>query len=156
VRSARRLPWLVLVAVLVAALVAGTGRHHAPSSEDGRVRHIAAQVRCPTCQGQSAAESEAASSQAIREEIRSRLRQGQSESQIKAYLVSRFGRDILEQPATTGVAGLVWLLPLLALAGGAAGLAVAFRRWRARAGVPVSAADRALVEEALAAEAAGP
>src|SRR3954471_511936 len=91
------LPWGALAVVLIVALVAGT-RHHGNESLDAHVRRVASQVKCPQCQGESAADSNAASSQAIREEIRTRIQQGQSDSEIKAFLVSRFGRDILLKP----------------------------------------------------------
>ena len=69
--------------------------------------------------------------------------------QIKAFLVSRFGKDILLKPDAGGFGGLVWALPVVALLCGAAGLGFAFIRWRSRARVAATPADRALVEEAL-------
>src|SRR5205085_4451053 len=108
VRRAGWLPWLVLAVVLAGALVAGTARHHPATDLESHVRRVAAQIKCPTCQGLSAAESDAAASAAIRDEIRSRIQQGQSDGHIKAYLVSRFGRDILLDPPATGVSSLVW------------------------------------------------
>jgi len=97
----------------------------------------------------SAAESDAAASAAIRDEIRSRIQQGQTDAQIKGYLVSRFGPDILLTPPASGVSSLVWILPVAAFICAIGGLTVAFRRWRGRAGVHPSAEDELLVERAL-------
>lgn len=145
----RLLPWLALVVVVVGALTIGAGRSGGHRDLESHVRHVAAQVKCPTCQGLSAAESDAAASQAIRDEIRKRIQDGQSDGQIKAFLVSRFGQDILLKPEATGVSGLVWALPVIAVVCGAGGLAFAFVRWRSRAQAIATAADRELVEEAL-------
>src|SRR5207248_4839187 len=105
-------PWLALAMVLVVALAIGA-RHHGTETLDTHVRRIASEVKCPTCQGESAADSNAASSEAIRDEIRTRLQQGQSDGEIRAFLVSRFGRDILLKPSASGVSGLVWALPVV-------------------------------------------
>jgi cytochrome c-type biogenesis protein CcmH len=145
----RWLPWVLLAAVLIGALIIGTTRQRHPHDLESRVRHIAAQVKCPTCEGLSAAESDAASSTAIRDEVRRRLQQGENERQIKAFLVSRYGHDILLKPPSTGLSSLVWFLPVAAFICALAGLVVAFRRWRVRSGVRPSAADRALVEKAM-------
>jgi cytochrome c-type biogenesis protein CcmH len=145
----RWLPWLALALVLVVALAIGsTGRHQA-NDLTSRTLRIASGIRCPTCSGQSAADSDAQASQEIRAIISQRLQQGQSASQIEAYLVSRYGARILLRPQTHGLSLVVWVLPLVAGAAGVAGLALAFARWRARPAVVVSDEDRRLVDEAL-------
>lgn len=142
--------WWVMALVLAAALGVGATGDKAPRTESERVRAIASEVRCPTCRGLSAEDSDAKAAQAVREEIRTRVRRGESESAIRAYLVSRYGKDILLKPEGRGVAGLVWVLPVAAVIVAGAGLVVAFRRWRSMAdGAAASVADRVLVEEAL-------
>src|SRR5688572_8398915 len=100
-----------MAAVLVVALFVGVTGDRAPRTETGHVNAIASEVRCPTCESLSAAESDAAAAQAVRDEIRTRLRAGQSEERILAFLASRYGEDILLRPDGRGVAGLVWVLP---------------------------------------------
>lgn len=149
-RRSGRLSWLAMALVVVVALAVGATGEKAPRTESERVRAIASEVRCPTCRGLSAELSDAKAAQAVREEIRTRVRRGESESDIQAYLVSRYGKDILLKPEGRGVAGLVWVLPVAAAIVAVAGLVVAFRRWRSLTdGAAVSPADRALVEEAL-------
>ena len=144
-----RLPWLLMALVLAVALAIGAQGHSGPRTEAQRVKHIASEIRCPTCRNQSAAESDAAAAKAVRDEITRRVRAGESDGEIVAFMVSRYGSDILLKPEGSGVASLVWALPVVAVVVALAGLAVAFRRWRARPGVEVSAADRALVEREL-------
>lgn len=147
---AQRLSWMVLGAVFVFALVAGTAGDRPPRTETERVRAVASSVRCPTCRGLSAAESDARAAQAVRDEIRERIRAGESDAEIRAYLVSRYGEDILLKPRASGVAALVWVLPVVAVALGSFGVVVAFRSWRRqRATGPPTDEDRALVDAAL-------
>ena len=151
-----RLPWLAMAAVLAIALAVGAQGRAGPVTEAQRVRHIASEIRCPTCRNQSAAESDAAAAKAVRDEIDRRVRAGQSDGEIVAFMVSRYGSDILLTPESSGIASLVWALPVVAVVVAVAALAVAFRRWRARPGVEVSAEDRVLVERALHTEASQP
>jgi cytochrome c-type biogenesis protein CcmH len=139
-----------MAVVLVAALAVGARGQSGPPTDAQRVKRIADQVRCPTCRGLSAADSDAPAARAIREEVLRRVQSGESDDAILGYLVSRYDASILLKPEGDGVAGLVWALPAAAVAAAVGGLVVAFRRWRARPGAAVSPADRALVEEALA------
>ena len=143
------LPYVVVVPAVVVALAVGAGRDEGPATAQERVDRITQKVRCPTCESQSVADSRAPASDAIREEVRRRVDAGEDDSAILAFLVSRYGKDVLLEPEASGVSALVWVLPVLAVASGLAGLAVAFRRWRGRRPNAVSAADRMLVEEAL-------
>lgn len=146
----RRLSWSAMAALLLIALAIGVTEDRAPRTEADRVNSIAAGIRCPTCAGLSAAESDAAAAQAVRDEIRDRLRKGESEEQIEAYFVSRFGRSILLTPEAGGVAGLVWVLPVAGavLVAGALTTTLLRRRREQAASVPTSD-DRALVDRAL-------
>jgi cytochrome c-type biogenesis protein CcmH len=126
----RWLPWLALALVVVVALVVGASGSGGDDSEAARSARLAKEVRCPTCRGLSAAESDAKAAQAVRSEIRSRVEAGESDEEIRAYLASRYGDDILLRPEGSGLASLVWALPVVALVCGGAGLAFTFRRWR--------------------------
>lgn len=144
----RRLSWLALGVVAAAALTIGSTGGGGPRTEIERVDHIAARLRCPTCEGLSARDSDAPSARALREEVARRVHDGESDTQIVGYVVSRYGPEILRDPPKEGVGLVVWVLPLVAAAVATGGLVVAFRRWRPRRR-PVSEDDRALVEEAL-------
>jgi cytochrome c-type biogenesis protein CcmH len=149
-------PYLLLVPVLALALALGASGGGDSDTPAARSDRIAEKVRCPTCEGLSAAESDAAASLAIRKEIRQRVDRGETEGEILAFLVSRYGKDVLLEPEGSGVAGLVWALPVAVGLCAVAGLAFAFRQWSRRpAPVVVTAEDRRRVEEALAASRRG-
>lgn len=145
----RRLSWAMLAVVLVGALALGSRHDSGPATEDQRVERITSVVRCPTCQGLSVAQSDAPAATAIDDEVRRRVQAGQSDRQIKDYLVSRYGQDIILAPEAEGVGLVVWALPVLGVAAAVGGLVVAVRKRRVQPGRKVSAADQALVEEAL-------
>jgi cytochrome c-type biogenesis protein CcmH len=142
---------VALAAVIVFALVVGgAGRAKGPQSPAARTEAIAADLRCPVCQGLSVADSHSPTAESIREDIRRRVDAGDSTASIKASYVARYGEWILLKPETSGAGALVWILPVTALVLAAAGLAFAFRRWRGQpAAATVTDEDRALVEAAL-------
>jgi cytochrome c-type biogenesis protein CcmH len=150
-RSRRRaVAWVCCLAVVAVSLGLGAARQSGARTPTQRAAAIDAVVRCPSCEGLSVADSSSSTAVAIRSAVLARVRAGQSDAQVEAFLVSRYGPGILLRPPMSGLAGVVWLLPVAAALAGIVGLAVVF--WRRRAPVPVevSDADRALVDAALA------
>jgi cytochrome c-type biogenesis protein CcmH len=143
-------PMAALVVVVVVALGVGASRRGPAPTPAQRADAIDALVRCPSCDGISVADSSASTAVAIRHAVAARVRAGQSDSQIDAFLVSRYGPSILLRPPVHGWTAWVWVLPPAALAVAVAGLVTVLWRRRTRARAPVSAEDRALVQEALA------
>ena len=139
--------WLLLVVVVTGALAVGVLDHREQRTDQERARDLAADVRCPTCAGQSALESQSATARGIRNEIQRRVELGQTDDEIMAFLESRY-EGIRLSPPGDGVGGLGWVLPIVAGAVAAFGLVVTFRRWRARPVGAVRDEDRRLVEQA--------
>lgn len=145
----RWLPFLLLVPVVAIALWVGAGRGDGRPGPAARADRLASEVRCPTCEGLSAAESGTPAAVAVRDEIRRRIDAGETDGQVRAFLVSRYGKDILLVPEGSGVAALVWALPVTALVLGGGGLVLALRRRRPARSPAPTPEDRALVEQAL-------
>jgi cytochrome c-type biogenesis protein CcmH len=143
-------PWALIGVVLVVALAVGVPRHP-HQTLDQRVQQQAGLYRCPSCDGETAAQSNTATSVEIRNLIKADLQQGQSPSDIRTQLLADYGPSILESPQTHGFTLLVWVLPVVAVVAAVIGLSLAFRRWKRRLAAPgsPSAADRVLVNEAL-------
>lgn len=135
--------WAVWGACLVigaALALAGALRPSlAPPSLQERVMAIAADVRCPECQGESAAVSNAAASIAIRNEIAADLRAGQSGTRILRELAAAYGEWILYKPPARGAFLLLWGAPFLALGGVGTVLARMWRRRSAEGSPPAAA-----------------
>ncbi|MDP1793136.1 MAG: cytochrome c-type biogenesis protein CcmH [Acidimicrobiales bacterium] len=145
----QRVAWLVVIAAVVIALVVALGADpggKATAAE--QADDIANGVRCPTCAGQSVAESAAPAAQAIKTEIRRRVDAGETRQEIEAFLEGRYGEDILLTPPRSGIGGLVWIIPVVAVVGAAAGLGVALQRWSRRSLASATDDDRAIVAAA--------
>lgn len=88
---------------------------------------IARELRCPVCQGESAAESNSGVAVEMRRIIAEMLQEGKTEEEIKAFFVDRYGEWILYEPPRRGVTLWVWVLPVLGFALLGLGLFAYFR-----------------------------
>jgi cytochrome c-type biogenesis protein CcmH len=143
----RRLGWLALLVVLGVALVVGTTDRDEPTEAE-RVDRIGRSVMCPTCAGQSVADSQTPAAVNVRREIARRVAEGETDGEIRDALAATFGERIILTPPRSGVAGLVWVLPVAALVGALAALALVFRRWRAEPDAVATPDDVAAAERA--------
>lgn len=147
-RPPRWASWALMGLVLAGGLFVATRPDGAVRTPEDRIFAIAETTKCPTCRSQSVAESEAPIAKEIRADIARRVESGETDSEIRGFLRSRFGEEIELRPSATGVTGLVWVIPVVVVVLAAAGLALAFRRWRRTGAVEVTDADRELVAEA--------
>ena len=88
---------------------------------EARAVKIDAQLRCVVCQSQSIAESNAPLAKDLRILVRERLTEGDSDAQVIAYMVERYGDYVLLKPPVQGNTYILWAFPILALSAGAAG-----------------------------------
>ena len=144
----RRWSWLIIAALVLVSLVRAGASDGPPRTDDERVRDIAATIKCPTCRSQSVAGSDSAAARAIRTEITRRVDDGESADQIRDAVAATYGDDVLLTPGRSGLEGAVWVLPVVALVLGLAGVSAAFARWRRDPAAGVTDADRALVDQA--------
>lgn len=102
--------------LLAALLIAGVALAISEADLEKRVQAITDDLRCPTCQGLSVKDSDASFSIQIREKVRHMVEEGQSDEDIKAYFVSRYGEWILRAPKKQGLGLIVWGLPFAGIA----------------------------------------
>jgi len=100
-------------------------------------REVAGALRCPVCQGLSINDSPAELAVQMKDVIRDQLAAGRTPEEVKAYFIARYGEWVLLEPEPSGINLLVYVLPLAALLGGAALIALAVRRWLPHSGRPV-------------------
>jgi cytochrome c-type biogenesis protein CcmH len=142
--------WPLLAVVLVAALAFGATSHTSkPLTDTQRAAALDNELRCPSCEDLSVADSSAASAVAIRQLVLTDMQHGQSQASIIAYLQSVYP-GIQLRPPVSGVEGLVWFLPLLAflVAGGFVG-AMFYRRHKTKTPSAPADDDRRIVADAL-------
>ena len=141
--------WAVLAVALVSALVVGASGHGAPATPAQRAGALDAELRCPSCDDLSVADSSAASAVAIRQLVLADTESGVSDSSIVSYLQSRYPGIVLRPPAS-GIEGLVWFAPLAGFAVAVCVIgAVFWRRHHVRAPAAPADEDRRLVADAL-------
>lgn len=146
---ARRIGWFVLAALVLVSLVRATFDDGPPRTTEEQVEAIASTLKCPICRSQSVADSDVAASRAIRLEITRLVEQGESASAIRAQIAATYGDQVQLIPPSSGFAGLVWILPVVAVVVALMALSAAFARWRRAPEIEATDEDRALVERAL-------
>jgi cytochrome c-type biogenesis protein CcmH len=100
------------------------------AADDRRFRELLVQLRCPKCQNQAIADSDAPISLDMREQVAEMIRAGRSNHEIVDYFVQRYGDFVSYHPPLTPQTMILWLAPLGAMLGG--GLLVFFQMRRAR------------------------
>jgi cytochrome c-type biogenesis protein CcmH len=96
---------------------------------DRDVRALAAELRCPVCQGLSLQDSPSELSQEMKDVIRTQLAEGRTKDEVKAYFVSKYGEWILMEPKPQGFNLAVYVLPVVGLVAGAIFVFLTARRW---------------------------
>jgi cytochrome c-type biogenesis protein CcmH len=152
--SSRTVGWGLILVAVVALLILGAGTTPTEGLSEDRLYALAGEMKCLQCAGESVAGSQADIAVKMRTEIRQQMRRGRTDDEILGFFADRYGRRVLLNPSSEGVTSLVWILPVVVMGAGVAGLGLAFASWRRRRHetdeTVVSADDRALVEEALA------
>ena len=141
-------PWIPLAFVFAIALGVGAMGSTGAASNADRTVEIAKTIKCPICGGETVAESNVDISRNIRVDIAERVQRGESDEDIRAFYADKYGDDHILIPTASGVTGLVWMTPVIALVLALGGLTFAFRRWGEHAPTAATAADRDLVQRA--------
>ena len=101
-----------------------------PATEQ-RLKALAEELRCLVCQNQTIADSNAPLAVDLRNQIRGQIAQGRSDSQIRDYMVERYGEFVLYKPPFQATTALLWLGPPLLVVAGIAAFVIVVRRRRA-------------------------
>jgi len=102
----------------------------ANDAERERFRELTKELRCPKCQNQDIADSNAPIAADLRKEIFRMLGEGKDNQQIIDFMVDRYGDFVRYKPALTGKTALLWFGPAGLLLGGVVIIAVIVRRRR--------------------------
>jgi cytochrome c-type biogenesis protein CcmH len=117
---------------------------------EARARALSVELRCLVCQSQSIDDSDAQIARDLRVLVRERLVAGDSDDQVKAFLVDRYGEFVLLKPRFTWHTAVLWgAPPALLVLGGVLAFGV-FRRRRAAAPAGLTREEEARIEALLA------
>ena len=120
--------WLMLAGVALAALEPEEILKD-PASEK-RARIITKELRCVVCQNQSVDDSDAPLAKDIRMIVRERIMAGETDAEVRAYVVKRYGQYVLLRPPFGVDTALIWVGPFALLAIGLGVAAIYLRRVR--------------------------
>ncbi|MDQ0319624.1 cytochrome c-type biogenesis protein CcmH [Pararhizobium capsulatum DSM 1112] len=95
---------------------------------EARARALSGQLRCMVCQNQSIDDSNAELAKDLRVLVRERIAGGDSDEQVIAYVVSRYGEFVLLKPRFETKTLVLWGTPVALLVIGAIAMALAARR----------------------------
>ncbi len=76
-----------------------------------RFKHLINELRCPKCQNQNLADSNAPLADDLRDKVYQMLQQGQSDQQIVQFLVDRYGDFVLYRPPLRESTWILWFGP---------------------------------------------
>jgi cytochrome c-type biogenesis protein CcmH len=118
---------------------------------EARYQYLSDELRCPKCQNQNIADSNAPIAQDLRRLLHQQLESGASDDEILDHMVDRYGDFVRYRPAFEGTAILLWLAPVLLFIGAVGVLVVALRSRAAEGdeGTVLTAEDKARLEKLL-------
>jgi len=121
------------------------------SSPDLEVRYhqLSQELRCPKCQNQNIADSNAPIARDLRVVLYEQLEQGATDDEILAYMVARYGEFVRYRPGVDRNTVLLWAAPGLLLTLGAAGLLFHFRQRPEAAASELTEAEQAEIARLL-------
>lgn len=81
-----------------------------------RYHQLSAELRCPKCQNQNIADSNAPIAQDLRKLLHKQLEEGATDDEILEYMVARYGEFVRYRPRFSGATLALWFAPLVLLA----------------------------------------
>lgn len=117
---------------------------------EARARDLSAELRCMVCQNQSIDDSDAELARDLRVLVRDRLEAGDSDEEVIAYVVDRYGEFVLLKPRFSYRNALLWGAPVILLLFGGALIVSNARRRKTGEAVPgLSAEEQERLDQIL-------
>lgn len=98
------------------------------AAQEARARKLETEFRCPVCTSQSLGDSDAELSHDLRVRLRSRIKAGDTDDAVRAYMTARYGDSILLKPPVRQNTWALWWGPLIMLIIAAAAAVKYFRQ----------------------------
>ena len=118
-------------------------------AQEQQFRQLTEQLRCPKCQNNSIADSNAIIAADMRAKVYELMQQGNSKQQIIDYMVARYGNFVTYEPPVTAATLILWVGPALFVLIGTAVVVLRARR-RVEKETPLSAQEQQRLHHLLA------
>lgn len=148
----RRLALFFILALAAPARAVQPDEVLADPALESRARALSQGLRCLVCRNENIDESNADLARDLRLLVRERLVAGDSDDEVIAYLVDRYGEYVLLNPPATGSNLILWVAGPALLIAALGGAAAYLRRRRSPAedaAPPLSEDERARLAELL-------
>ncbi|MGX2948066.1 cytochrome c-type biogenesis protein [Frederiksenia canicola] len=110
--------WLVLLLLPAFGWAAIETHQFDNAQQEADYRSLIQELRCPQCQNNNIADSNATIATDMRYKTLELLKQGKSKDEVVHYMVERYGNFVTYDPPLTPATVLLWLMPLLLIVGG--------------------------------------
>ncbi|CNI06070.1 cytochrome c-type biogenesis protein [Yersinia pekkanenii] len=118
--------------------------------QEQQYRELTEQLRCPKCQNNSIADSNAIIAADMRAKVYDLMQQGNTKQQIIDYMVARYGNFVTYEPPVTAATLILWVGPALFVLIGAAVVVLRARR-RVEKETPLSTQEQQRLQSLLTA-----
>ncbi len=106
---------LKILNIIIISILFIITKTYANENLDEKVKKLTLELRCMTCQNQSIYDSDAEFSNDIKKIVREKFSDGESEKDIKKFLVARYGEYILFRPLINNNNVVLWVFPFILL-----------------------------------------
>lgn len=118
-------------------------------AKEALYRELIFELRCPKCQNQNIADSNAPLAKDLRERVYQQINQGKNKGEIVDYMVDRYGNFVTYRPPLEGSTYVLWFAPVVVLLFGLAMVVVLTRKKVAKSPSTLSEEEQAKIKELL-------
>lgn len=82
------------------------------ASQEQLFKELTMELRCPKCQNQNIADSDAVVAKDLRDKVLELVKEGNQKQEVVDYMIDRYGYFVHYKPPVTPLTLLLWILPL--------------------------------------------
>ncbi|KAE9531108.1 cystathionine gamma-synthase [Ursidibacter arcticus] len=106
--------WFALLLILPTLSIASQQiQQFDNTQQESDYRALIQELRCPQCQNNNIADSNATIATDMRNKTLELLKQGKSKDEVVNYMVERYGNFVTYDPPITPATIMLWLMPIL-------------------------------------------
>ncbi|ROP59379.1 cytochrome c-type biogenesis protein CcmH [Enterobacter sp. BIGb0383] len=106
---------MLILAISGSALATIDVMQFKDEAQEQQFRQLTEQLRCPKCQNNSIADSNAMIATDLRQKVYELMQEGKSQKEIVDYMVIRYGNFVTYDPPLTPLTVLLWVVPIVAM-----------------------------------------